>query len=97
MNRPDWRVRPILKKCHLVNDHRGRLGDFNVIDIHFSKMSVFTRWNKNGKVTNDWPTVEKLCDFVCRLDYPDPKKVSNVVRYDTNRGAVYRLYVKMDV
>ena len=93
-----WKVRPLLDgKADLVNDHKGRLGDFEVIDIHFCRGSLFTRWNKHGKVTRDWPSIKKLCDFVCMLDYPDPSKVSNVVRYDTKRGAVYRLYVKREV
>jgi hypothetical protein len=92
-----WKVRPLIGKADLVNDHKGRLGDFEVIDIHFAGTSIFTRWNKHGKVTGDWPTIERLCGFVCMLDYPDPTKVSNVVRYETTRGAVYRLYVKAEV
>ena len=92
-----WKVSPLLQKSDvLLTNHRGILGDYEVIDIHFTRGSIFTRWNKHGKVTRDWPTIKKLCGFVCMLDYPDPNKVSNVVRYETERGAVYRLYVKSE-
>ena len=87
----DWKVRNLLQKSDtLCANHRGQLGDFEVIDIMFARASIFTRWNGWGL----WPSVEQLCDFVCMVDYPDPEKVVAVVRYQRERGAVYRLYVE---
>lgn len=86
-----WKIRHQLEKSDaLLVDHKGQLGDYEVIDIHFARASIFYRWNGWGL----WPSIDHLCGFSCQVDYPVPSKVRGYVRYKLERSVVYRLYVE---
>lgn len=86
-----WKVHEQLAKSDiLIVDHKGRLGDYDVIDIHFARCSIFYRMNGFGL----WPSIEHLCGFTCMVDYPVPSQVVGYVRYKLERSVVFRLYVE---
>lgn len=84
------KVRDQLEKNDvLLVDHRGSLGDYEVIDIHFARPSMFFSLNGWGL----WPSIEHLCGFSCQVAYPVPAQVRHYVRYKLERSVVFRLYV----
>lgn len=74
----------------LGNRYRGERDGHEVVDVLFSRSSVFSK--------DRCPTIPSLCDFVMRAGFPKPGEVKSVTHIPGcgKEGDTYRLYIKRD-
>ena len=76
------------KKSSLSNEHWGRFGDVEVVDVMLSRGSIYGRLNGYGI----WPSKETLKGLVLRQGYPE--EIRSWVKLRNSGGVIFRLYVE---
>lgn len=72
----------------LGNTHLGEQDGYELVDVHFSRTSVFSKDRS--------PTIPTLCDFVMRAGYPKASEVKRVKQLDSPDGRSFRLYIQRE-
>lgn len=83
------KIPKIDKRAHLSTSYPGTIAGYTVVDIMFSRLSIFSKLNGWGI----WPSRETLAGMVMRKGWPLPKQIAHWRRYMVKGAAVYRLYV----
>lgn len=87
---PSFRPPVIDSRSALSNEYPGSIAGYTVVDVLFSRLSIFSKLNGWGI----WPSKERLASYVMRKNYPMPEQIVHWRRYLVNGAAVYRLYIK---